>query len=41
MVRVKDIDEVAALLRAYAALLGAAFAADRPPVSPEPYAPQP
>ena len=41
MVRVKDIDEVAALLRAYAASLGAAFVADRPPTSPEAHTLQP
>jgi len=41
MVRVKDIDEVAALLRAYAASLGAAFTADHPPTSPEPHTLQP
>ncbi|MDZ4342964.1 MAG: tRNA-dihydrouridine synthase [Candidatus Binatia bacterium] len=37
MVCVKDIDEVAALLRAYAESLGAAFAANYPPTSPEPH----
>jgi len=41
MVRVKNIDEVAALLRAYAASLGAEFAADHPPTWPGAYAPQP
>ena len=41
MVRVKDIDEVAALLRAYAESLGAAFAANHPPTSPEPHTLQP
>jgi len=38
MVRVKNIDEVATLLRAYATSLGATFAADRPPAWPEAYA---
>jgi tRNA-dihydrouridine synthase len=41
MVRVKDLDEVAALLRAYAESLGSAFAADHPPTSPEPHTLQP
>ncbi|MDP2605070.1 MAG: hypothetical protein Q8S00_21190 [Deltaproteobacteria bacterium] len=41
MVRVKDIDEVAALLRAYAESLGTAFVADRSPAWPEAFALQP
>ncbi|MBI1998070.1 MAG: tRNA-dihydrouridine synthase [Deltaproteobacteria bacterium] len=41
MVRVKDIDEVAALLRAYATSLGTTFAADRPPAWPEAHTLQP
>jgi len=41
MVRVKDLDEVAERLRAYAASLGAALAADLPPTWPGAYAPQP
>ena len=41
MVRVKDIDEVATLLRAYATSLGIAFVADRSPAWPEAYALQP
>jgi len=41
MVRVKDLDEVAALLRAYAASLGTAYVADRSPARPETYALQP
>jgi tRNA-dihydrouridine synthase len=41
MVRVKNTDEVAALLRAYAASLGTEFAADHPPSWPGAFAPQP
>jgi tRNA-dihydrouridine synthase len=41
MVRVKDLDEVAALLRAYAESLGTAFGADHPPTLPEPHTLQP
>ena len=41
MVRVKNIDEVAALLRAYAASLGAVFVADLSPTSPEAHTLQP
>ena len=41
MVRVKNIDEVAALLRAYAASLGAVFVTDLSPTSPEAHTLQP
>jgi len=41
MVRVKDLDDVAALVRAYAASLGNAFAAVRLPTSPEAHTLQP
>ncbi len=41
MVRVKNIDEVAERLRAYAASLGAPFIADRSPIWPAPHALQP
>jgi tRNA-dihydrouridine synthase len=41
LVRVKDIEDVAALLRAYAASRGAAFSADHSPAFPDAYASPP